>query len=88
MKWNVATRANFFTFQKFRHLAFRKIMRNVRAAPNLISNHSSWFDHFNIILFELQNLAGRKGEYGPLNWPITARVLTKWYNKLCYNFFN
>ena len=22
------------------------------------------------------NLAGRAGEYGPPNWPITARVLT------------
>ena len=25
------------------------------------------------------------GEYGPLNWPITARVLTKRYNNDSYN---
>ena len=29
-----------------------------------------------------KKLAGRGGEYGPLNWPITPRVLTKRYNKI------
>ena len=28
------------------------------------------------------NLAGRTVEYGPLNWPITARVLTERFNKM------
>ena len=30
---------------------------------------------------KLLDLAGRRVEYGPLNWPITARVLTERYNK-------
>ena len=29
----------------------------------------------------IRPLAGRAGEYGPLNWPITARVLTPWAGK-------
>ena len=31
-----------------------------------------------------QNLAGRTEKYGPLNRPITARVLTERYNKKVY----
>ena len=30
------------------------------------------------------NLAVRAVEYGPLNWPITARILTKRYNNTMY----
>ena len=36
---------------------------------------------------QLWILAGRTGEYGPLNWPITARVLTKRYNKTSYKTY-
>ena len=37
------------------------------------------------MMLGLSNLAGRTEKYGPLNWRITARVLTKRYNKYGYD---
>ena len=42
------------------------------------------FDSKNKVL----NLAGRTEKYGPLNWPIAARVLTERYDNIRYTTTN
>ena len=48
-----------------------------RAGREAVSIQAEW--HQMIKACE-QNLAGRPEKYGPLSWPITARVLTERYN--------